>query len=153
MSISATIAALQLRHAAISGVATAPAETPATLPDANCPCILVDPMEATTRWDAHRGSNRRAVVRRYRVRGLVLRAGLGTGVSQARTTAATLLDAVLAGYVAAPDLSSTTEILITEAEGVRDSGVRPHPGQANVIVHGDEGWVGFEVDLLIEERL
>lgn len=151
MTIAATIAALQTRHAALSGVATAPARTPDTVPAANCPAVLVDADAAETRWAAH-GGNVYATRRTYVVRILAQPAGLGASVGQGRALAATVLDACLASYVADPVLASGVEIVIDQPGAVRDSGVLPGAGREDAVRHGADLFVGAEIRLLIEER-
>lgn len=152
MSIATVTAALQARHLAVAGVRTAPVHSPDSVPGANLPCVLVDALPGETRWRSHAG-NVYATRRTYRVRGLIKEAGTGTGIFEAREQAATILDAVLTALVAAPELTSAAAIVVDEPGALRDSGVLPHPGSDNAVVHGASAFVGFTLDVVIDERV
>ena len=149
MSITTTISALQARHAALN--LRAPTNPPDVVEGALCPLVVVDAMNALTQWQAYEGDL--AIERRlYKVRLLTELVGYNTGVYEARGRAGGQLDTLLASYRADPRISATVTILIEAADGLRDTGVLPHPGKDNAVRYGDRQFVGAELELMIEER-
>lgn len=149
MSITSALAALQARHALITGVHTAPDYAPDTMPAGNLPCVLVDPLEGATQWRAHAG-NVAVEERTYLVRLLVAPLGLGTPEQQ-RALTVTILDALLTSYRATPTVGASGTIQIEKPGGVRDTGPRPF-GPSAPVAFGSESYYGAEIRLLIEER-
>jgi hypothetical protein len=148
MSVGDVIAAFQARHAALGF--RAPANQPDTAEGLGT-IVVVDPMNATTTWQAHAGDL--TIERRiYRVRLLQEKVGFGTGVYEARARAVASLDALLASYRGDPRVTATAAIQIEASDGLRDTGVLPHPGKDNAVRYGEALYVGAEFDLMIEER-
>ena len=145
MSITAIIAAFQARHAAISGVVTAPTSYPSALNTAELPLMLTDALKGKTEWETH-GGDLALETRPYRVRCFCLPSGLGVGLDQGKQQAISVLDAVLASYRTAPALTSTAAIRI-EA-GIEDSGPRPDMQYTDPDTH----YWGFELLVSVEER-
>ena len=144
MSVAASITAMQTRHAAISGVVSAPTAYPTGLNAAALPLILTDAGKARTEWETQ-GGDFALEVRAYRVRCFCLAAGLGVGIDQGKQQAITILDAVLASYRSAPTLTSTAAVRI-EA-GLEDSGI--------IMLRytdPDTTYWGFELAVSVEER-
>jgi hypothetical protein len=145
MSIAANLAALQARHAGISGVVSAPTAYPTGLNAADLPCIITDVLKGKTDWETH-GGDLALEVRAYRVRCFCLAGGLGVGFDQGKQQAIAVLDGVLASYRASPTLTSSAAIRI-EA-GVEDTGVRSDMKYTDP----DTSYYGFELLVSVEER-
>ena len=144
MSISAIISALQTRHAAISGVASAPTAYPTGLNEADLPLMLTDASKGHTEWETH-GGDLALETRAYRARCFCLGTGLGVGIDQGKQQAIAVLDAVLASYRSNPTLTSTAAIRI-EA-GLDDTGIV----QLRYTDPETTYW-GFELMVSVEER-
>lgn len=147
MTTTSTIAALQTLHAAVTGVATAPAAYPNSLEVSETPCVLTYAGPATTRWDAHGGMPR--TERTYIARWYVWAVPLGAGVDEGMQEAITMLDRALALYRVTDDLSNGAQIRIADddRQAIRDSGVRSD------LTYGEMVFRGFEVQLSIWEWL
>jgi hypothetical protein len=145
MSISAVLTALQGKHAAIGGVASAPTVYPTGLNNTDLPCIITDALKGKTEWETH-GGDLSLETRAYRVRCFCLGGGLGTGFDQGKQQAITILDAVLASYRTAPTLTSTAAIRIEV--GVEDTGIRADMKYTDP----ETTYYGFELLVQVEER-
>lgn len=145
MTIATNIAALQARHALISGVTSAPAAYPTGLNSAELPLILTDAVKGKTDWESHGGSLA-LEIRSYRVRCFCLPGGQGVGFDQGKQQAITILDGVLASYRGTPALTSTAAIRIEE--GVEDSGILSRM----LYTDPDTPYYGFELLISVEER-
>jgi hypothetical protein len=145
MSISAIITAMQTRHATITGVTSAPTAYPTSLKAADLPCVLTDALKGKTEWGAH-GGDLALETRAYRVRCFCLPGGLGIPIDQGKQQAITVLDATLASYRSAPDLTSTAAIKIEV--GVEDTGVKSDMRYTDP----DTLYYGFELLVSVEER-
>ena len=146
MTIAATIAALQARHATLSPtVKSAPAAYPTGLNNADLPLVLTDALKGKTEWESH-GGGLTIETRNYRVRCFCLATGLGQGVDQGKQQAIAVLDAVLASYRSNPTLTSTAAIRI-EA-GVEDTGIKADMAYTDP----ETRYYGFELVVQVEER-
>jgi hypothetical protein len=145
MSITATIAAFQTRHAAIAGVTTAPTIYPSGINAADLPLMLTDALKGKTEWETH-GGDAALETRGYRVRFFCLPTGLGAGIDQGKQQAISVLDAVLASYRTNPTLSSTVAIRIEV--GVEDTGPRADMQYTDP----ETRYWGFELVVPVEER-
>lgn len=145
MTIAANIAALQARHAVISGVVSAPTAYPTGLNSAELPLILTDALKGKTEWESH-GGGLTLELRSYRVRCFCLPGGQGVGFDQGKQQAISVLDGVLASYRTNPTLTSTAAIRIEE--GVEDSGVLSQMRYTDP----DTLYYGFELLISVEER-
>lgn len=151
MSIAAIIQAFQTRHAAISGVTSAPIQYPTGINTTDLPLILTDAGRGRTEWESHGGDYTREV-RVYRVRCFCLPGGLGEGIDQGKQQAITILDALLANYRSNPVLTTTAAILI-EARGMHAHGVED-TGVVGTMKYTDPEtqYYGFELSVSVEER-
>lgn len=145
MSIAAIIAAFQTRHAAISGVTSAPTAYPTGINTTDLPLMLTDAAKGRTEQETH-GDDLDIETRAYRVRCFCLPSGLGVGLDQGKQKAIALLDAVLASYRGTATLTSTAAI--KKEDGIEDSGVR-----GDMQYTGPETqYYGFELLVSVEER-
>lgn len=141
MTISSIIDALQTRHAAISGVKTAPTVYPGSIEASDCPYVLVDPWRGKTSWDSH-GGDLAISERVYRVR--VFYQPSTFNLDQGKQGAITLLEAFLQGYKTSAAVTADAAILLER--DVEDSGV------VDTLAYGENAYIGFTVLLPIEER-
>lgn len=154
MTITATILAIQARARALAPVITyAPDELPEDLnPETQLPAVITDPMEGNTRQGTH-GDDLLFEVRTYRLKLCAAPVELnGSYVTGAvRTLARTCLDALLADLRSNSQLTSTAEILLSDADGMRDMGVLPHPVTENAVVHRGQTYAGSYIYLKVQE--
>jgi hypothetical protein len=143
MTVAATITALQTKHAAFSGVSTAPTAYPTSLPSSDLPLVLTDFVKGKSKWESY-GGDFSCDEQQFLVRCYVLPIMQGQGIDEGKQATIALLDTFLAGYKAAPILSSTTSILIERGFEY----VIPRDG----IVYADVSYYGFTIVLPIEER-
>lgn len=143
MSITGIITAMQTRHAAISGVTTAPTTFPASIAPSELPLLLTDLVTFEEHQEAH-GEDEPATDYVFRVRGFCQSAQLGT-VDQGKQAIHTLLDAVLADYRGDAGLNSTAFFRTDVPGGVRGRVV-------NDLAYGAESYFGFEILVQIQER-
>lgn len=141
MTISTILTALQARHAAITGVKTAPTTYPASIEASDCPYVLTDPWRGKTSWDSH-GGDLAISERIYRVR--VFYQPAVFNLDQGKQGAIALLTAMLAGYTSDDTVTSEAAILIER--DIEDSGV------VEALPYGENQYIGFTVLLPIEER-
>ena len=117
MSIATTVSALQTKHAAISGVRTAPTAMPSNLSTAVLPIALVWPSAAT--WSLQAMGLKRQE-REYEVRVYVQPVAEGVAGPDAGYQAClTLLELFGQAYQGDPDLSASVDHLLS----CRDEGV------------------------------
>lgn len=141
MSIATIIAALQARHAAVSGVKTATTTYPPAIEASDCPYVLVDPWRGKTSWDSY-GGDLSIAERVYRVR--VFYQPAAFNLDQGKQGAIALLEAMLADYTSNATLTSTAAILLER--DIEDSGVVEN------LPYGENTYIGFTVLLPVEER-
>lgn len=144
MTIVSTLAALQTRHAALSGVTSAPVAYPTSIPAAQLPLVLVDPARAKTGWDSH-GGDLAISERLYRVRVFVLPSAQGQGIDQGKQAAIALLDTFLSNYINASPTLTTSAAIQTERD-IEDTGV------VDNLMYGETSYYGFTIVLPVEER-
>lgn len=130
MSISSIVAALQAKHALISGVTSAPATYPASLNAVGLPCALTFPGPAV--WDeqtvGHMEQKRTFIVRVY-----VAPIAQGLGVDQGYQACLTLLESFGQAYQSDRSLGGAVEDVFK----VEDDGVQVYPF-AGADFHGFE---------------
>lgn len=140
MAISTVIAALQVRHAALTGVTSAPTAMPASLASSMLPIVLVLPGEAT--WSTTRIGGPALQERVMLVRCYVAPVAQGQGVDQGYTAAVALLETFGDSY--RTDFSAGTGYQM----------LRPFTDTGHVIMAwGNEGqaYHGFEFKLTVRE--
>ena len=145
MSIDAIITAMQTRHAAISGVTSAPTTFPTALNNTDLPILLTDPLKGKNEWESD-GGDLVLETRAYRVRCFCLPTGQGVGIDQGKHQAITVLDGVLASYRSTPNLNSTAAIRVEV--GIEDTGIKADMKYTDP----DTTYYGFELIVPIEER-
>lgn len=145
MSIAATLAAFQARHAGISGITKAPTIYPTNLTAVDLPLILTDALRGKNEWEAHSGDYT-LETRIYRVRCFCQPSGLGVGIDQGKQLAIAILDAVLVSYRTTPGLTSTAAIRVEV--GVEDTGIRADMKYTDP----ETTYYGFELVVPVEER-
>jgi hypothetical protein len=141
MTIASICAALQTRHAAISGVTRATTVYPPSIEASECPCVLVDPWRGKTSWETH-GGDLAIAERIYRVR--VFYQPAVFNLDQGKQGAITLLEAFMQSYKDSPTVTSAAAILIER--DIEDTGV------VETLAYGENQYIGFTVLLPIEER-
>lgn len=143
MSISGTITALQAKHAAISGITSAPAAMPSSLNGTQLPIALVWPGEAT--WNfAAAGLKRQE--RTYIVRCYVQAIGQGfAGPDPGYQACVTLLPLFAAAYQGDITLGGAVDTMT----GMEDSGVS---GGGFDLLWGQTPYWGFVYRLRIVEK-
>lgn len=141
MTIASIITALQARHAAISGVKTAPTTYPGSIEASDCPYVLVDPWKGKTSWETH-GGDLAISERVYRAR--VFYQPATFNLDQGKQGAITLLEAFLNNYKDSATVTSASAILLER--DIEDSGV------VETMSYGENSYLGFTVLLPIEER-
>lgn len=144
MTIQTIISALQTRHAAITGVTTAPTAYPGSIASTDTPYILTDLATFTERHEAH-GEELPIFLGTFRVRGFVKPTGQGTGIDEGKQLALTILERFLSSYRSDMDVTTTAYIRMDTGEGLRGA-VR------DGLAYGEETYYGFEIMLPIEER-
>lgn len=143
MSITGIITAMQARHAAISGVKTAPTTFPASIPSSDLPLLLTDLVTFEEHQEAH-DEGEPVVDYVFRVRGFCQAAQLGT-LDQGKQAIHTLLDAVLADYRGDAGLTADAFIRTDRPGAVRGRVV-------NDLTYGAESFFGFEILVQVQER-
>jgi hypothetical protein len=142
MTITTIITALQSRHAAVDGVATAPTAYPASIEASDCPCVLVDPWRGKTSWDSH-GGDLAIAERLCRVR--VFYQPAAFNLDQGKQGAIALLEAMLADYRANATLTDSAAILLER--DIEDTGIVEN------LPYGENTYHGFTIVLPVEERI
>lgn len=144
MSIQTIIAALQARHALVTGVVSAPTAYPGSLPAANLPLVLTDLTTFEEHQEAH-DEDAPVFDGVFRVRGFCLPSNLGQGIDEGRQKALTVLDALLANYRGDAGLT-TTAFIRSDVKGSTRGRV------VNDLPYGDQAYYGFEIMVLVQER-
>lgn len=143
MSVTSIITAMQTRHAAISGVKTAPTVYPASLHPSDLPLLLTDLTTFEEHQEAH-DEDETVLDAVFRVRGFCQPSNLGS-FDQGKQAIHTLLDAVLADYRLDAGLSSAVFIRTDVRGGVRGRVV-------NDLAYGEGTFYGFEISVQVQER-
>lgn len=143
MSVATTIAALQTKHLAISGINSAPTAMPANLEKVRLPCVLIWPGDAS--WDLGAVGLKRQE-RMYIVRTYVQKVGSGiAGIDPGYQACIDLIDDFGDAYLSDLGLSNTVDTMIT----IIDSGVS---GGSFELTWGEVPYWGFVYRLTIVEK-
>lgn len=140
MTISAVVAALQTKHAAITGVTKAPTAMPDSLNTEDMPIVLVVPGEAN--WTGA-AVGVREITRTYIVRCYILPVGQGEGVDQPFQQALGILDAMGQAYLDDQSLGLANTYV---SENFADSGL-----DGRLLFAGTE-YRGFEIRLGVTQK-
>ena len=143
MTVLTTISALQTKHAAITGVNSAPTAMPSNLDQVTLPVALVWPGDAT--WDMQAISLRRQE-RTYIVRVFVQAVAQGiAGPDEGYQKCAGLVEDFGAAYLSDLDLSGAVDHI----SAVRDSGVS---GGGFELLWGNVPYWGFVYRVTVVEK-
>lgn len=143
MTVASTISSLQARHALLSGMKTAPAAYPVSLPASDLPMAITDLVKGRSEWETHQGDYAKDE-QQYLVRVFALPITQGQGIDQGKQACLTLLQTFLNSYKDSPTINSTTAILI-------ERGIEyniPRDG----IAYAETAYYGFNIVLSVEER-